>query len=274
MISSRFITQNWSSKTTKTTTTSATSTTIANKYHIYDEWEKYYKKAYRHSIGAGCFGKVWLVRSITTGKYFTMKEIDLKQNILRSSSINRAYALDEGLKCLYLNVSHENILNYYHAFINNEKIYWIMEYCDGGTLKERIKLYLERKMHMNEELIWYWSLQILKGLKYIHAKGIIHRDLKPDNIYIDSKRGTCKIGDFGFAKIIADASLCTQNTTIQISKLDCNEDIDEMLKKRKKMIECEEEPIVYKLINMSQVGTPAYMCPESIISSICFQFKL
>ena len=51
--------------------------------------------------------------------------------------------------------------------------------------------------------------QIINGLKAIHANNIIHRDIKCDNIFLSKKKGgsfVCKIGDFGFAKVI-------QNTT-------------------------------------------------------------
>ena len=74
-----------------------------------------------------------------------------------------------------------------------------MEYCDGGTLRDKINIYCKNEIKIQENLIWYWSLQILSALKYLHSKMLIHRDLKPDNIYIENKTGSCKIGDFGLA---------------------------------------------------------------------------
>lgn len=149
-----------------------------------------------------------------------MKEINLKQSILKSSIINRSYALDEGLKLRQLNATqHRNIIKYYKSYLHGECIYWIMEYCDGGTLKDRLQLYSKSEKRLSEDLVWYWSLHILNGIKYMHAKGIIHRDLKPDNVYIESKRGVCKIGDFGFAKILVETSI-TENTSVRYLKLD------------------------------------------------------
>ncbi len=158
-----------------------------------------------------------------------------------------------------------------------------MDYCDGGTLKDRLNLYIKQNIFLQEDLIWYWALQILNGLKYLHGKGIIHRDLKPDNIFISCKNGACKIGDFGLSKVLTDISL-NENTFIKFSKFDDEDDeyendqneIDiypnnneaesnylktENLQNMKNSLK-EDEAVIYKLINLSQVGTPAYMSTE------------
>lgn len=137
----------------------------------YKDWREDFEKVYNHSIGKGTFGEVSLVRSKTSsaegesggGRYYAMKEICLRQHILKSSPINRSYALDEGLKLIKLKMEHENIIRYYSAYIHDEHIYWIMDYCDGGTLRERITLYVKQNKFFEENLIWYWALQILEG---------------------------------------------------------------------------------------------------------------
>lgn len=237
--------------------------------HTYRDWSVDYTKVYNRSIGHGTFGKVSLVKSNQTGKYFAMKEIYLDQRILKDSLINKSYALDEGFKLIKLGIDHDNIVKYYSSYIHNNSIYWIMDYCDGGTLRERINMYIKQQKSMDESLVWYWSMQILRGLKYIHSKGIIHRDLKPDNVYIESKKGTCKIGDFGFAKLLVDTSI-TENTTTKYVKtefppssdIESECDVELMRRRPTTTKKFEEEKVVYKLINMSQVGTPAYIAPE------------
>ena len=158
-----------------------------------------------------------------------------------------------------------------------------MEYCDGGTLRDKINIYCKNEIKIQENLIWYWSLQILSALNYLHSKMLIHRDLKPDNIYIENKTGSCKIGDFGLSKVLIDLKI-TDNTTIKFTRLEdendnnnhndsfneseselnfCNsvgeEDESNRLKNNKNIIlsvDEEEAAVVYKLINLSQVGTP------------------
>ena len=241
--------------------------------HNYCDWRSDYTKVYNRSIGQGAFGKVSLVKSNLTGKYFAMKEINLQQSILKSSPINQSYALDEGFKLTKLGLDHENIVKYYTSYLHGECIFWIMDYCDGGTLRDRLNLYAKQAKWLEESLIWYWSMQIMRGLKYLHGKGVIHRDLKPDNVYVDGRRGLCKIGDFGFAKLLVDSTI-TENTTIKFIKNYEFTDLDECWeetssKGRRKPPQQSslkkneiEEKIVYKLISMSQVGTPAYIAPE------------
>jgi serine/threonine protein kinase len=234
--------------------------------HIKNDWKRDFTKAFNHSIGHGSFGKVILVRSKRNRQYFAMKEINLKQTILKSSIINRAYALDEGLKLRQLNATqHRNIIKYYKSYLHEDSIYWIMEYCDGGTLKDRINLYAKSDKELSEDLIWYWSMHILNGIKYIHNKGIIHRDLKPDNIYIESKRGVCKIGDFGFAKILVETSI-TENTSVKYLKFDDKYTQQQQQQQVKQVLVCkenvDEQKIAYKFIKVSQVGTPSYIAPE------------
>ena len=46
-----------------------------------------------------------------------------------------------------------------------------------------------------------YARQILLGLAYCHKRSIAHRDLKLENLLLSADRQTCKIADFGLAKI-------------------------------------------------------------------------
>ena len=48
-----------------------------------------------------------------------------------------------------------------------------------------------------------YSLQLLRGLAFIHSQNIIHRDLKPSNLLISPTR-RLKIADFGLARLQDD----------------------------------------------------------------------
>lgn len=56
---------------------------------------------------------------------------------------------------------------------------------------------------MKLKLLQRWSLQILKGLHFLHSRSppILHRDLKCDNIFITGATASVKIGDLGLATL-------------------------------------------------------------------------
>lgn len=54
-------------------------------------------------------------------------------------------------------------------------------------------------LQFEENVIKFFTAQILEGLEYLHSLGIVHRDMKADNILTDHD-GMCKISDFGTSK--------------------------------------------------------------------------
>lgn len=55
-------------------------------------------------------------------------------------------------------------------------------------------------MRLEDHDIQSWTLQLMKGIKFLHANKLIHRDLKPANIFL--QRRTLVIGDLGHAKAL------------------------------------------------------------------------
>ena len=95
-------------------------------------------------------------------------------------------------------INHPNIVKYYGHFFKSHHLYIILEYCSGGSISKIVKI-----IQRNEDIIRQYIYQILLGLEYLHANNIIHRDIKCANILI-GKNGTCKLTDFGGAKILKE----------------------------------------------------------------------
>ena len=68
-----------------------------------------------------------------------------------------------------------------------------------GSLIKSMKL----KTISSEAQSKSYSLQLLRGLAFIHSQNIIHRDLKPSNLLISPTR-RLKIADFGLARLQDD----------------------------------------------------------------------
>jgi len=71
----------------------------------------------------------------------------------------------------------------------------VMEYVDGGTLKDLIN---QGPMEWTQALPYI--TQMLTALEHAHGAEVIHRDIKPRNILL-SADGTVKVTDFGLAKV-------------------------------------------------------------------------
>jgi serine/threonine-protein kinase len=81
--------------------------------------------------------------------------------------------------------------------------FFVVEYADGGTLKEFVRKHGPLSAHETFEILE----PIAEALREAHAAGIIHRDIKPSNILF-TRAGpslVVKLADFSIAKAIEDA---------------------------------------------------------------------
>ena len=100
-------------------------------------------------------------------------------------------------------LAHPNIVQI-HDFGEHENItYIVMEYVDGGTLKDRLKKALPPAEAVD------FVLQAAEGLDCAHRNGIIHRDVKPANMLV-RKDGHLLLSDFGIAKLLEATSNLTR----------------------------------------------------------------
>lgn len=87
-----------------------------------------------------------------------------------------------------------NIVKIHRFFKANGTAYIVMEYCDGGSLSQRIKA-----NPFSEQATRALLEELIKGLQVVHGNHIFHRDIKPDNIMF-RKNGTPVLIDFGAAR--------------------------------------------------------------------------
>jgi len=100
-------------------------------------------------------------------------------------------------------LAHPNIVQI-HDFGEQDNItYIVMEYVDGGTLKDRLKKALPPAEAID------FVLQAAEGLDCAHRNGIVHRDVKPANMLL-RKDGHLLLSDFGIAKLLEATSNLTR----------------------------------------------------------------
>ena len=155
------------------------------------------------TLGKGAFSTVYLVRRKIDKKEYALKSIimgKLKENE-QQNSVNEIRIL--------ASISHQNVIGYKEAFWNekNKTLNIVMEYCDDGDLETKIKIMKRNRQRFEESLIWYYTIQIIKGLKALHDKKILHRDLKSANIFLTKENNQCKIGDLNVSKVMKEKYL-------------------------------------------------------------------
>ncbi len=101
---------------------------------------------------------------------------------------------------------HTNIVSIYDVGVYENKYYIIMEYLEGGDLKQNIK----RTLPVAQAL--KILRQIASALAHAHDKGFIHRDIKSQNIMFRGD-GTAVLTDFGIVKDLASDTGYTMDGT-------------------------------------------------------------
>lgn len=93
-------------------------------------------------------------------------------------------------------LNHPNIVRIYGVGESRGLNYMVMEYADGGSLRDRL---VAGKPLESAEAVHIIS-QVAAALDYAHRRGVIHRDIKPSNILLTGD-GRVLLSDFGIAKV-------------------------------------------------------------------------
>ena len=145
-------------------------------------------------LGKGSFGKVVLVQLVSNNKLFAMKILK-KKVIIKRRQVNHT----KTERVLLEKLNHPFIVKLYYAFQDEQKLYFITEFMQGGELFFHLK---RNSIYKDRAVVFYLS-EIILAIEYMHNNNFIYRDLKPENILID-KHGHIKLTDFGLSKIVSD----------------------------------------------------------------------
>jgi len=141
-------------------------------------------------LGRGSFGKVMQVKKKTTGKIYAMKILK-KRAIVARNQVEHTKAERKILQAL----QHPFLMTLRYAFQSKEKLYFVLDYFQGGELF----FHLKNKRRFSEEVARLYVGEIALALGHLHSLAVIYRDLKPENILLDDIGHVC-LTDFGLSK--------------------------------------------------------------------------
>ncbi len=151
---------------------------IAHRYRIERE------------LGRGGMATVYLAHELKHGRSVALKVLRHEiASVIGSERFLREIEVTA-------HFTHPNILPLYDSDEALGRLFYVMPFVEGGTLKDRLA---HPPIPSLAEALSL-TRQVAAGLTYAHQHGVVHRDIKPANILLSS--GHAFIADFGIARAV------------------------------------------------------------------------
>ncbi|KAJ3345945.1 hypothetical protein HDU83_003545 [Entophlyctis luteolus] len=144
------------------------------------------------TVGTGSFGRVHLALHVASNTYVALKVLR-KHDVVKLKQVE--HTLDEKRILEALSNGCPFLVHLYGSFMDNEHLYLVMEYIQGGELFT----YLRNMDKLDNEAAKFYAAEVVLAFEYLHSADVVYRDLKPENLLIDTN-GHIRVTDFGFAK--------------------------------------------------------------------------
>lgn len=162
-------------------------TEISTKCRMVTDFEKL------NRVGEGTYGIVFRARDMRSNEIVALKKVRFDPEMFKDGFPISGLREIQTLKAC----NHENVVRLKEVVVGRslESIFLVMEYCE----QDLASLLDNMSEPFNEGQVKCITLQLLKGLNYLHSNFIVHRDIKVSNLLMTDK-GCLKIADFGLAR--------------------------------------------------------------------------
>ncbi|EIN10848.1 kinase-like protein, partial [Punctularia strigosozonata HHB-11173 SS5] len=151
-------------------------------------------------LGSGSYGVVYRALELDSADAFATRRTFAVKCMLR----NEAHDCKKTFNIREIDVqrrvhSHPNILTIHEVLEDEDLVYIVCDFWEGGDLYNHIFMGSESVFFGNDALLKSAFLQILEAVEFCHNNSVFHRDIKADNILCSSDLSHIVVADFGLA---------------------------------------------------------------------------
>ena len=149
--------------------------------------------AIEREVGRGGMATVYLARDLKHGRRVAIKVLD--------AELAATLGADRFLREIEIaaRLTHPHILPLHDSGDVGGKLFYVMPYVDGESLRDRLRR--EDQLPVADAV--RLAQQVASALGYAHRLDVVHRDIKPENILL--QEGHALVADFGIALAITAA---------------------------------------------------------------------
>lgn len=153
---------------------------VANIEHVQHNFSEFHVE---RVIGKGGEGIVYLVYDYDRKEWTALKLLHAEGELAR-----RQFEKEGRLMAQF---EHTNVIKSYAYGYRDGMYYNQMEHCEAGSLLDIIAAH-----RFTDEEVAKITMQVARGLHYVHKQKVLHRDIKPQNILMTAD-WLPKLVDFG-----------------------------------------------------------------------------